>query len=58
VILLALAALVLDALALRGGPEAAWWGRVGLVLFALAIVVLAWWFVLALGELLSCAEGD
>lgn len=55
VALVALAALILDIQALRRGPRESFWGRVGLTLFAVAAIVLGWWFVVGLDQLLSCA---
>ncbi|MGH2920898.1 MAG: hypothetical protein ACRDKU_02385 [Gaiellaceae bacterium] len=52
------AALVLDLRALRADGRAARWGRWGLSVLALGVIVLVWTFVDALGDLLACAEGD
>jgi hypothetical protein len=53
-----MAALVLDLRALRAGGRTARWGRWGLSVAILAVIVLVWTFVDALGDLLACAEGD
>lgn len=53
-----LAALVLDLRALRVGGRTARWGRWGLSILVLGVIVLVWTFVDALGDVLACAEGD